>query len=476
MLFPIRSETMVRRFPLVTVSLIALNFIVLFITYPIMLRDDKKINNAAEELQEFECKMYIKHLDEDKAVNFRAYALNREKMREKIKNREFGLTDEEWEEWNTKHQKLQDALESNIIKKLGFTPSEFNFLKLITSIFMHAGFGHLIGNMWFLWLVGCNIEDEWGRPIFLAFYIISGIVAALIFSIIAAPSGSLIGASGAIAGVMGAFAVLHHKSKIYFLFIWLLPPIFLTFPIYAGICLSFWFLNEIFQAFVFSEFSNVAFWAHVGGFGFGAIVVLVIKYYNLDERYLNPLVDNTLEYVDTSFAKAIEARSMGDIDTALVLLQENFEEDPSNQKIGEELIDIYCSNDRKKEAGSVAKECLRTLRKKTQDAKTLISFYEKEIDANGLHSYLSPYDFYFIADLYTRNHQFNKTSRVLASAYKNNRDSNDAPYILLRLIKALYKSKETKFLKKAIFELKRRFPDLEEEAKAIVERERNEPK
>lgn len=476
MLFPIKSESRIRRLPIITLSLIGVNIIIFLFTYPVMRSDNNKINMAYNELFEYEYRMYIEHRAEDNTIDYEDFASNIEAMREQIKNREFGLTEEEWEEWNLKYQEFHIVLESRITKKLGFTPSEFNFFKLITHLFLHGGIWHLLGNMWFLWLVGVNIEDEWGRPFFFGFYILSGIVASVIFAVISQSNTPLIGASGAIAGVMGAFAVKYYKSKIHFLFLWPIPPIITIFPLYAGIVLPFWFLRDLIYAFTLSAYSNVAFWAHVAGFGFGAILVIALKYYGLEEKFIKPLVDETLNYVDTNFSKAVEARSLGDFETAEKLLNEKLEKNPSNQKIAEELIDLYCSNDRTEEAGNIARDTLRELRKKKTDINLILSFYEKEIKERNLAVALTTYDFYYISGLYNMRKQYHNASRILVTAYKKYRDTNDAPYILLRLLKALYKSKDKKFFKKALIELRIRFPEMEGKVKSMIMEEKDESK
>lgn len=476
MLFPIKSESRIRRLPIITLSLIGINIIIFIFTFPVILRDNNKINEAYNELVEYEYRMYIEHRADDKITNYDNYSPNIEAMREQIKNREFGLTEEEWEEWDLKYQKFNEVLQSRLTKKLGFTPSEFNFFKLITHLFLHAGIGHLLGNMWFLWLVGVNIEDEWGRPFFIGFYILSGIVASVIFALISQSNTPLIGASGAIAGVMGAFAVKYYKSKIYFLFFWLIPPIITTFPLYAGIVLPFWFLRELIYAFTLSGYSNVAFWAHVAGFGFGAILVIVLKYYGLEEKFIKPLVDETLNYIDTNFSKAVEARSLGDFETAEKLLNERLEKDPSEQKIAEELIDLYCSNERTEEAGNISREVLRELRKRNEDVDLILSFYEKDIKERNLVMALTTYDFYYVSSLYNMRKEHHDASRILVTAYKKYRETNDAPYILLRLLKALYKSKDKKFFKKALTELRIRFPEMEGKVKSMIMEEKDESK
>jgi len=145
---------------------------------------------------------------------------------------------------------------------------------LFTSMFMHAGWLHLLGNMLFLYVFGDNIEDAFGHVGYLVFYIISGLVAALayIVSIFLVPAigdlaAGLVGASGAISGVLGAYIVLYPKAKIVALVFYFILPV----P--AIIFLGFWFIMQWFYGF-FDISGGVAYWAHIGGFIVGMILAL----------------------------------------------------------------------------------------------------------------------------------------------------------------------------------------------------------
>jgi len=160
-------------------------------------------------------------------------------------------------------------------------PSYFTLVSVFTSMFVHGGLLHLIGNMLFLWIFGDNIEDRLGHGRFIAFYVMCGIAAAL--AQVALNPNSLIpmvGASGAIAGVMGAYLVLYPHSRILMLFPF---PVFL-FELPAVVFLGIWFvvqfLNGINQLPVFERDAisgGVAFWAHVSGFVTGVLLVLLMK-------------------------------------------------------------------------------------------------------------------------------------------------------------------------------------------------------
>jgi membrane associated rhomboid family serine protease len=145
---------------------------------------------------------------------------------------------------------------------------------LFTSMFMHAGWFHLLGNMLFLYVFGDNIEDAFGHVGYLVFYIISGLMATLayIVSILLVPAigdlaAGLVGASGAISGVLGAYIVLYPKARIIALVFYVILPV----P--AIVFLGFWFIMQWFYGF-FDMSGGVAYWAHIGGFIAGIILAL----------------------------------------------------------------------------------------------------------------------------------------------------------------------------------------------------------
>ena len=145
---------------------------------------------------------------------------------------------------------------------------------LITSMFMHGGFMHLIGNMLYMWIFADNIEDELGKTKFIIFYILSGIAAALTQVYMNTESTvPMVGASGAIGGVLGAYIVNHPKAKV----LVLIPLGFFTqiIKVPAIFVLGIWFILQfVSSAFSSSSGGGVAYGAHIGGFIFGAIAIL----------------------------------------------------------------------------------------------------------------------------------------------------------------------------------------------------------
>ena len=149
-------------------------------------------------------------------------------------------------------------------------------LTVFTSMFMHGGWMHLIGNMVFLWIFGDNIEDSMGHKKFLFFYLICGLLAALLQALINPSSPvPMIGASGAIAGILGAYLILHPKANINVLF-WII--IFITVvKVPAFIVLSVWIISQF-----FGSTGGVAYFAHIGGFIAGALLIYFFKYPHIE--------------------------------------------------------------------------------------------------------------------------------------------------------------------------------------------------
>jgi membrane associated rhomboid family serine protease len=145
------------------------------------------------------------------------------------------------------------------------------YLKIISSMFMHGGFLHIIMNMWVLWIFGDNVEDSMGKIKYLIFYLICGIAATLSHAIFNRSSPMpLVGASGAIAGVMGAYFILFPTARVVTLFWFLFIVRIIKVP--AFLFLGFWFLLQI----LFSPTGGpVAYMAHVGGFITGIVLVFL---------------------------------------------------------------------------------------------------------------------------------------------------------------------------------------------------------
>lgn len=156
----------------------------------------------------------------------------------------------------------------------GLVPADASTLNYLTSMFLHGGVMHLLGNMLFLWVFGDNLEDQMGHGGFLLFYLACGIAAAAA-QVMSAPQSQVpvVGASGAIAGVMGGYLLLFPRARVDILII--LVVIFRIIPVPAWIVLTFWFGLQIFQGSMISaDQGGVAYWAHAGGFVAGLLMTV----------------------------------------------------------------------------------------------------------------------------------------------------------------------------------------------------------
>jgi membrane associated rhomboid family serine protease len=156
--------------------------------------------------------------------------------------------------------------------------AEPSFVTVFSSMFLHGGWFHLLGNMWFLWVFGDNVEDAMGHGRFVVFYLLCG-VAAVAAQALSHPSSAIpmVGASGAIGGVMGAYAILYPRVGVHLLIVlgfWIDRVI-----VPAWMMLGLWFLMQVIGGVpaLSAEGGGVAFWAHVGGFVAGAVLVFPFR-------------------------------------------------------------------------------------------------------------------------------------------------------------------------------------------------------
>jgi membrane associated rhomboid family serine protease len=159
------------------------------------------------------------------------------------------------------------------VQNYGFIPKKALGFTFISSIFLHANFSHLFGNMWFLWIFGDNVEAKIGRIKFLLLYFLSGFFSLIFYSMTSSQSTiPVVGASGAISGILGAYLVLFPRNKIKALipFFYFYRIVFIPAIIYIGI----WFL---YQFLYMGVDPSVAYWGHIGGFLAGIFLIIFLK-------------------------------------------------------------------------------------------------------------------------------------------------------------------------------------------------------
>jgi len=221
-----------------------------------------------------------------------------------------------WEEFSS-------GASPSVFRTYGFIPAKPSLLALFTSMFLHGGWLHLLGNMLFLWLAGASLEDRWGRPFYIILYLAGGIVAALIHAAMNPESSvPMVGASGAISGLMGAFLVRLAATRIRFYY-WLL---FVqgTFVVPAYVALPLWLLQQFAMARAGAA-GGIAVWAHIGGFVFGALVAGLVRLSNFEESILAPAIAKRTswspsEHLTTALAKLDRNNPDGSIQDLVTLL------------------------------------------------------------------------------------------------------------------------------------------------------------
>ena len=166
--------------------------------------------------------------------------------------------------------------EGDFIMRWGLVPAQFSLLNLFTSLYLHGGLAHIFGNMLFLWIAGDNVEDRLGHAGYFVFYHLAGAAASLAHVAFAADSPvPLVGASGAISGVMGAYAVFFPNSKIkiwYWVFLFFMNVVYVS----AKWAVGLWFLMQVLLA-TLTRGSHVSYDAHIGGLLFGVGAALALK-------------------------------------------------------------------------------------------------------------------------------------------------------------------------------------------------------
>ncbi len=320
----------------------------------------------------------------------------------------------------------------------------------------------MLFNMIFLWLVGCNIEDDWTWKIFLGLYLVSGIFAALLHAAVFPKSGvPLIGASGSIAGIMGAFMIRHFKTKIriaYF-FWFFFRPYFGTFSIYAGIALPFWFVEQIIGTSWSSE-SGTAYYAHIGGFIFGAVIGMAMKFLGWEKKYVEPMVEESFEKYKTSesMKTANQLLDSGNTTAAIPVLLHMIDEEPKNYDAPLILARIYHEKGNLNDALVMYNRVVETLLAQ-EDTQLLFSLYE-ELKERKLISGLSEKNLFNLAAAFERLEKFQEALDVYGfyiSVYKTGRVRPKAMYRTAFIYKE--KLNNQKMADQALASLKKEYPD-----------------
>jgi len=344
---PVTGQISRRNLPVVTIGLIIINCLVFFIFQSNQAREYMAAEGyyLTSGLAEIEISRFIEYRNTsaDEPIDPQGLdRLNDEelaelclKMREdgefeaKLRNEEIITpADPEYQEWK-QLRNWYEHLHSKIVSaKYGFTPAESNPVTFFSHMFLHGSFQHLLGNMIFLWLVGCMIEMGSSRVFCSATYVLTGLGAVMLFWLMNPQSRiHLVGASGAISGLMGAFCVLYGRKKVKFFYS--LGVYFSYFKAPAIILLPIWIAKEIY--FLYNdEIGNVAYEAHLGGLISGALFGL-IGYFLFRKMIATGLETNEpVDEISPLLERALEHLNRLEMEAASSVLEQVLTKDPGH--------------------------------------------------------------------------------------------------------------------------------------------------
>ncbi len=456
-ILPVRSEKDTSRYPKVTVALITINLIIWVFTNHITTREMKRIEGAHNTLLALEME-YIPTLMRENPELLQQgdiQAFHQAFLDQRIIPTDAPI----YESWLEALHKFKHLSTTTLFHRWGFIPARMNLFKLIISIFLHGNFFHVFGNMLYLWIVGCNIEDEWGWKRFLGLYFLSGAAAVAIHTAYSPTMTTpIIGASGAVAGVMGAFMIQYFKTKIRFVyFFWLIiRPYWGIFRIRAGLVLPFWFLQEFFMARSGVQ-TGVAHWAHVGGFAFGMIASAVLSYMRPSpEELMSPL-----ERARASWSELPE--NIFENPHALPELQQILEDEPNHIPARVALAQMAIRNGHRQDAavfyGLALDQSIELA-----DRPTAMRIY-REIKENKLFRDISAGSLYNIGQLLEGSEMYHNAVKVYAAYSQWHLKGTMRPKALYRAYRLLKTQIHNDTLaRKALMRLKKEYPDFSVQA------------
>ncbi len=396
MFIPLRHENMEgRRWPVATFALIALNIIVFLGTHwqmetqaperaevrmhIILLAAMHPELKTAEDVQQFIADVQRKIPEE----SWKQIADSNRKPEDNWDTRIRRVTDPEelQAEMDSLAQRFAQQEKSSILDNYGFVPAHARPITYLTSMFLHSGWLHLIGNMWFLWLAGFVLEDRWGRLIYPVFYLAAGIAASIIHAWFNPGSiAPAVGASGAVAALMGGFLIRFPKLKIQMLWFMLIFRIRFKAPAYC--LLPLWLFMEIFYGSLFGQATGVAHWAHVGGFVAGALAALIIQRTGLEHK-ANAVIEDKIGWTaDPAVVQGTELMEQEKFDDAIAVLQKHVAAKPDALDAHSLLRQLHWrKNDIPAHLAATAKLCQVHL--KSQDHEAAWQDYQEYTNAGG---------------------------------------------------------------------------------------------
>ncbi len=236
-----------------------------------------------------------------------------------------------YDEWKKKRTKFDEKYESITFVEYGLRSGKPSVITLFTHMFLHAGFGHILGNMIFLFAVGFLVEVTMDRKSYLALYLLAGLGSA-VFDIVMRSDSLVpgIGASGAIAGLMGAYTVLYGMTRIRFFYFIGVYFDYISLP--ALVLLPLWLGNEVVQQLLYSN-SGINFLAHIGGLVSGALLALLVKRFLPSYSLEHIEIEKQQENQDQDLQRVRDLMSEFKPEKAIPILRRLYGKDPDNREV-----------------------------------------------------------------------------------------------------------------------------------------------
>ena len=404
MLIPLRHDNLEgRRWPVITIAVVILNF-------GIFLATRGQIDNENPQRTEVRAHILLlaaSHPELTLPENVQSLVTTFKANNPGTWNEAQSQTRELADAWDARMRMMQDeaALQqemdslaeqwaglerSGFLDQYAFVPAHPTAVSYVTANFLHAGWLHLIGNLWLIWLSGAILEDTWGRIIYPIFYLVAG-AAALTFHAWSNPGSTVptLGASGAMAALMGAFLVRFPKTKIEVALVMGLRSLSnlalgkgIRFKAASYWLLPMWVLMEFLSGAIFGKYSGVAHWAHVGGFAFGAAVALGLKYSGLEHKANRAIEAKVTWTADAGIVQATEEMEHGKLDQAIATLEGYVATKPDSAEAYTLLQQVYWrKNDIPAYQNSIIKLC--QLHLKAQNAEEALHDFDEYTNSGG---------------------------------------------------------------------------------------------
>jgi membrane associated rhomboid family serine protease len=344
MIIPIAHEDQRgRRWPYVTIAIIALNVVVFLFTHSKMEAEQQQAGVVQFHILALSARYPDLQLPPEESDMVAAFKREHAKLYETLEepnrkaydNWDAQLLSGSWTNTDLQAQttalttELDQVHHDSLAWNYAFHPYHPTAISYITANFLHGGWLHLIFNMWFLWLAGTVLEDTWGRVVYPIFYLTCGMLAlAFHAGVFRGSFMPVVGASGAIAGLMGGFLARFPKTKIKLA--WLFLFRIYKFSVPAYILLPLWLVIQVVWGALSGAEGGVAYWAHVGGFAFGALGAVLLRVSGIEQTMDRAIELKVTWTADAPIVQAAELLDENKAEAAVATLRQHVKDKPDS--------------------------------------------------------------------------------------------------------------------------------------------------